>query len=400
MISYASNREDVLLNRLFPADYKGFYVDVGACYPCLGSLTAHFYGRGWRGINIEPSESFGLFGEARRGDVNLQVALSNRAGSATFYEFPDAPGLSTFSRELAEVGAAKSGFPWAPRTVVVATLADVCRRHIRREIDFLSIDVEGHEREVLEGADWRQYRPRVVVIEATRPHTTETTHHQWEHLLLAADYLFACFDGLNRYYVRHEDRELISRLAVPVNYFDDFVTYSENCSLARAQALQLRLDTLEQMGPVTAAVAWRLNYLERRLPRLSKLLLKLRQKVGFRTDLWRGALRSVFAACLRRLSRKRVHHQFEILPDAEDRGHAHHRSATFALRRRNFPAIPMLAVRGSTSLMPSITFRGHPVSAKHPRREIESTPKSGSAIDPLRCANRVVLTEGPDPVYS
>jgi FkbM family methyltransferase len=258
---------------------------VGACYPCPGSLTAHFYGRGWRGINIEPSESFGLFGEARRGDVNLQVALSNRAGSATFHEFPDAPRLSTFGRELPEIGVAKSGFRCVERPVVVSTLAEICRQHVRREIDFMSIDVEGHEREVLEGADWRQYRPRVVVIEATRPHTTETTHHQWEHLLLAADYLFACFDGLNRYYVRREDQQLISRLAVPVNYFDDFVTYSENCNLARAQALQLRLDTLEQMGPITSAVARRLNHLERRLPRLSNMLLKLRQKTGPRADL-------------------------------------------------------------------------------------------------------------------
>jgi FkbM family methyltransferase len=285
MISYASNREDVLLNRLFPADHRGFYVDVGACYPCLGSLTAHFYARGWRGINIEPSASFGLFAEARTGDVNLQVAMSNRAGSATFYEFPDAPGLSTFSRELAEVGATKSGFRCNPRTVAVATFADVCRQHVRRQIDFLSIDVEGHEREVLEGADWRQHRPRVVVIEATRPHTTETTHGQWEHLLLAADYLFACFDGLNRYYVRKEDRQFISKLAVPVNYFDDYVTYSENSNLARAQALQLRLDTLEQMGPITSAVARRLNAVERRLPRLSNMLLRLRQKTRPRADL-------------------------------------------------------------------------------------------------------------------
>jgi len=284
MISYASNREDVLLNRLFPADYKGFYVDVGACYPCLGSLTAHFYARGWRGINIEPSESFGLFGEARSDDVNLQVALSNRAGSATFYEFSDAPGLSTFSRELAEIGVAKSGFRCNARTVVVATLAEICRQHVRREIDFMSIDVEGHEREVLEGADWQKYRPRVVVIEATRPHTTETTHGQWEHLLLAADYLFACFDGLNRYYVRKEDQPLISRLAVPVNYFDDYVTYSENCNLARANALQIRLDTLEQMGPITSALARRLNSVERRLPRLSQMLVNLRRKAGPRAD--------------------------------------------------------------------------------------------------------------------
>jgi len=260
MISYGQNREDVLLNRLFPADYKGFYIDVGANHPTQDSVTAHFYSRGWQGINVEPSSCYDQVAQARKRDINLQVAVSNRTGDATLHEFPTAPGLSTFSAALAEDAIARFGCRCVKRQVPVLTLAEVCRRHVRGPIDFLSVDVEGHEREVLEGAAWKEYRPRVVVVEATRPKTSEPTHCEWEDLLLQGDYLFAFFDGLNRFYVRAEDRDLIPRLAVPANVHDDFLPYTEYCN--------------SQMGPATLKIAKRLNRLEQRFPRLSETVLR------------------------------------------------------------------------------------------------------------------------------
>ena len=105
------------------------------------------------------------------------------------------------------------------------TLARVCEQHSGQTIDFLKIDVESYEREVLEGADWSRYRPRVVLVEATRPDTNVSNYEHWEPLLLSADYLFACFDGLNRYYVRAEDRQLLPLLGVPANVFDQYEIY-------------------------------------------------------------------------------------------------------------------------------------------------------------------------------
>ena len=107
-------------------------------------------------------------------------------------------------------------------------MARVCERYAPSTIDFLKIDVESYEREVLEGADWGRFRPRVVLIEATQPSTTIPCHEEWESLLLSADYLFVFFDGLNRYYVRAEDRELIPLLSVPANVLDDFETFEHH----------------------------------------------------------------------------------------------------------------------------------------------------------------------------
>ena len=224
MVSYAQNGEDVLLARLFPKGLKGFYVDVGAHHPVAGSVTKHFYDQGWHGINVEPArEPFAELSSARTRDVNLAVGLSEKPGTLTFFEAAGT-GCSTFSAAAAG-HAGEAGIPYAERTVEVLTLAQVCEDHVDGEIDFLSVDVEGHEAQVLLGADWKRWRPRVVLVEATEPLTTVSSHDAWEPTLLDADYLFAAFDGLNRWYVRIEDAHLLEPLRTPVNVLDDYIPY-------------------------------------------------------------------------------------------------------------------------------------------------------------------------------
>jgi FkbM family methyltransferase len=224
-ISYSQNREDVLLDRLFSDRPSGFYIDVGACHPVIHSVTKLFYERGWHGINIEPIPSLSeVLAHDRQRDINLGIGLSNREGTSTLYECPTTVELSTFSEERAEE-LRRQGFGLVERSIPVTTLARVCEQYAGRTIEFLKIDVESYEREVLEGADWSRYRPRVVLVEATRPATNIPSHEDWEALLLAADYLFAFFDGLNRYYVRIEDRQLLPLLGVPVNVFDQYEIY-------------------------------------------------------------------------------------------------------------------------------------------------------------------------------
>lgn len=227
MISYAQNAEDVLLRRIFSDHPGGFYIDVGAYDPVSCSITKHFYDLGWHGINVDASPAaFARVAPARPRDINVNVGVSNREGEMTFYEFPPQhAGLSTFSEVEAETHRA-AGLTCREHRVTVTTLSRLCEQQAVKEIDFLSIDVEGHEREVLEGADLRRFRPRVVLVEATRPLTTVTSHDRWEHLLLGADYLYATFDGLNRYYVRAENREDAAKLAAPANIFDEFIPFT------------------------------------------------------------------------------------------------------------------------------------------------------------------------------
>ena len=82
------------------------------------------------------------------------------------------------------------------------SLADICAEHAPRDIHFLKIDVEGMERSVLEGSDFKHFRPWLLAIEATVPCTYTPCHEEWEHIV--AGYEFALFHQINRYYVARE----------------------------------------------------------------------------------------------------------------------------------------------------------------------------------------------------
>ena len=221
MVSYAQNGEDVMLARAFAGRAVGFYVDAGAFDPDVDSVTRHFYDLGWCGINIEPvAKQHALFALARPRDINLNVALGRESGAMILHDFSPL-GVSTVDAEIAGEMRAR-GFPGREVRVPVVTLAQVCRDHDVREIDFLKVDVEGHEAEVLAGHDWTLVRPRILLVEATRPMTTEPTFAAWEPLVLDSGYQFAWFDGLNRFYVRREDADLLVHFRVQPNVFDNF----------------------------------------------------------------------------------------------------------------------------------------------------------------------------------
>jgi hypothetical protein len=100
----------------------------------------------------------------------------------------------------------------------------------------MKIDVEGMEERVLRGWDARTLRPWVVLVEATRPASTEPAHHAWDGLLVDAGYRFVLFDGLNRFYVADEHPELMGPLSVSANIHDIYA----GCGIDRSSPFASR----------------------------------------------------------------------------------------------------------------------------------------------------------------
>jgi FkbM family methyltransferase len=257
-VSYAQNAEDVVLARaLRPDESEGFYVDVGAGHPVIDSVTKAFSERGWRGINVEPlAEEHALLAEDRPRDVNLNVALGAVSGTVKLFAGPpENRGASTIVPEYADAYRSQ-GQEFVAREVRLRTLAQVADEHVAGTVDFLKVDVEGLESEVLEGADWEWFRPRVVVVEATVPNSTEQAHLVWEPRLLAQGYELALFDGLNRFYARADEPDLRDRLAVPANVLDDFVPHAWLERVTNAEALaEGRRARVDELGAELAEQA-------------------------------------------------------------------------------------------------------------------------------------------------
>jgi FkbM family methyltransferase len=230
LISYAQNREDVVLWRALRHVAAGTYVEVGANHPTHDSVSRAFYDRGWSGITVEPVPHFAELQRAERPrDIQVEAAVSSSTAShITLHVIPDS-GLSTTVDTVSEHHQ-DAGLEHVDVQVPSVRLDALLTEHDLRgkDIHFVLVDVEGAEGDVLDSIDLTEWRPWILVIESTAPNSTEPTHEAWEPALLAQGYEFCLFDGLSRFYVSAEKAdELRHDLSYPASVFDDFETARE-----------------------------------------------------------------------------------------------------------------------------------------------------------------------------
>lgn len=227
IISYAQNFEDVMLWRALKSVAKGRYIDVGAQHPRIDSVSQAFFEKGWTGVHIEPAAEYAALLRAERpGDKVIEAAISSRRGQASFYRIPGT-GLSSLDARAGNSGRSR-GFDVVDEVVRTITLDDVFEG-TDQDVHWLKIDVEGHEKSVLKG--WKSdVRPWIVLIESTAPASTRETHQAWEQLVLEKGYIFVWFDGLNRFYVSQDHRDLADSFSSPPNVFDTFQLSGEATS--------------------------------------------------------------------------------------------------------------------------------------------------------------------------
>lgn len=225
-VSYAQCQEDIIIHNFLRPVKKGFYVDVGAAEPEELSVTKFFYERGWSGINIEPrQDAVKLLETMRPRDITLCLAASEKAGTLSF--FGEGVGATVETGTLPEAELAANTV-----TVNAEPLSTILEKHAPPVIHFLKIDVEGHERSVLLGMDFRRFRPWMVVMESTLPATDTPCHEKWERILLDNAYSLLTTHSINRYYCAEEKREeLIGNLLSkwPARY----ITESERDCIVR-----------------------------------------------------------------------------------------------------------------------------------------------------------------------
>lgn len=240
-VSFAQNGEDIRLLRVLEPVEHGFFVDIGAADPVLGSVTNLFALRGWRGVNVEPGPLFDELVIQRPNDVNLNCVVGREHSTVPFHiTYPDL-GMSTTDLAFHEARAAHIEHHDTVQREQ-RPLRDILSRHAsERVIHFLKVDVEGSEADVLASNDWTRFRPWIVVVEAVASWSRRSTHDAWEPDLLDHGYVSAGFDGINRFYVALEHEQHAATLAYPVSALDHYITAGYAAlteRLAQAEALK------------------------------------------------------------------------------------------------------------------------------------------------------------------
>jgi FkbM family methyltransferase len=229
-VSYSQRHEDINLLRALGDRAEGFYIDIGAGHPVYDNVSFAFYLKGWRGIAAEPNARLSALARAiRPRDENLQLLVGAGKGETEFHLVDDYHGFSTTIAQHAQ--SAQSDFGKSSQAIAMpmTTLADLCAQHVKGPIDFLKIDVEGAEADVIAGGDWKKYRPKIVLAEALAPFSQAPAHETFEPTLTKAGYRYAIFDSLNRYYVAEEEPEVAQRLeAAPASGYDRVIYFREH----------------------------------------------------------------------------------------------------------------------------------------------------------------------------
>jgi len=199
--AYSQIGEDLALSCILRSE-PGFYVDVGCNHPRRNSNTFALYKAGWRGICIDANpELIKQFKRLRPRDVSVCAAISDEEKDLTFTECVDDAFSSLDGEHVAN---------WKARTAIArqrivrtrmlgAILNELNSPHA---FDLLSVDVEGHDANVLRSIDLDAYRPQVIVVEMHGFDINSPEKNDIYRYLVARSYRLAGFLVLNGYFIR------------------------------------------------------------------------------------------------------------------------------------------------------------------------------------------------------
>ena len=178
-IFYSNWGIDMMADEFFKKKTRGIYIDVGCHQPIINNNTYRLYKRGWTGINIDLDfNTIDMFNFFRKKDLNIEAGISNTIEDKNLYFFHNRSAINTLSK----VSGTKAK---EIRKIKTTTLNNIIEnsRYKDFEIDYISIDVEGHELNVLKGLDFKKYKPKLVVLEFIDPSIKEFYEQKLENII-------------------------------------------------------------------------------------------------------------------------------------------------------------------------------------------------------------------------
>jgi hypothetical protein len=163
--NYSVFGEDKFIERYFRNKPKGFYIDVGCYHPLDGNNTQLLYKKGWNGINLDINYySIELFNFLRKRDINIHSGISNKKNRLTMHYRKEINMLNTLDEKIAKMNF-RNGYK--KKNIQVNTLNYFISKYFKKldMIDFMNIDVEGVELNVLKSLNFKIYKPKLICVE-------------------------------------------------------------------------------------------------------------------------------------------------------------------------------------------------------------------------------------------
>ncbi|MBS4066448.1 MAG: FkbM family methyltransferase [Chitinophagaceae bacterium] len=168
--SFSQCGEDLIIDYIFYqlGIGKPRYIDIGAYHPFILSNTYLFYLKGARGVNIEPDPSgISLLNKYRSRDINLNVGVGQSEFEETAQFFlMTSRRLNTLVEEEARRIEETSRYRIKKMELIkLLPINQIFENYFHAAPDFISVDVEGFDLEIIKSINYRKYRPKVICVE-------------------------------------------------------------------------------------------------------------------------------------------------------------------------------------------------------------------------------------------
>tara|TARA_B100001059_G_C17726427_1_gene523710 strand:+ start:382 stop:1062 length:681 start_codon:yes stop_codon:yes gene_type:complete len=177
---YSQWGEDQFITQYFKEKEKGIYLDIGCFNPFMYSNTCLLYKRGWRGINIDINPtSIDLFNIARPNDFNICTTINDEKKSFEVYEDDPFSPVNTLNRKFYE--KLGKSFSKDKKAFILSKSIDevINLSGIKKNIDFINIDVEGSDYKVLTQIKINKLKPKLISIETHNVDGSESENYPY-----------------------------------------------------------------------------------------------------------------------------------------------------------------------------------------------------------------------------
>ena len=203
-IHYGEFGEDIMVNRFFKNKEIGLYIDIGAYHPFKGSLTQKLYKKGWHGVNIDISKtSIDLFKIARPKDININCAIGKVTEETIFFENSKINQQNSLIRQNLNQKEVE---------IKCYELNDILIFNKIEKVDYINIDTEGTELDVLKGLSFQKIKPSLLTIEDNDFDLDSDSKKEKIAYMKNQGYVLINNIGVTMFFFKKEDIKRISNL--------------------------------------------------------------------------------------------------------------------------------------------------------------------------------------------